>query len=211
MANNGFLRFAPFVLSAGLVVGGLVVPGVVTSGWHEEEEALRASVNTVRAETDSVKDENQSAMASVVQEATGVDKSRYRRDGENIREFLRISSTWSSCKEYNAARTRAQEKYGVADDSSFFTDYMPYMPESSHPEYDGTTKGDNMIDSRGLNLALGDVEVYMADTDGSNIRYFAKFETHSTDGEHESGRDSLFMCSVDSDGKISDASAVFLT
>lgn len=97
--------------------------------------------------------------------------------------------------------------FGVAEDSQFLTDYMPYIPVDSVGGGGRVTKNGNRIDASGLSLELGGVSPTLVSMDGRLYEYVTLFDVHPKGGDKSVGSDCVLICKVDSDGVLTDVYA----
>lgn len=192
-------------LVAALVMG--LVLGITIVGSDSEIEQKQAQMSQLETELSEAEDARVAQAEEVSDSLLGVDSDRMVADDEVIEGFLDAALTWTSHEEYMAARSTVQRKYGLAEDSSFMTAFLP--DGSLISKKDRTGKQYNLIDELGLTSQVGSYHTSVLKVEGTLYRYFIEVNVQgkSADGEGASTLPSLVMLTVDENGTITDVEA----
>ncbi|MBD5585325.1 MAG: hypothetical protein HDQ88_09605 [Clostridia bacterium] len=140
---------------------------------------------------------------TIVSDATNVDAELIARDMSATDNLMKQVFTWSSNREYTKARNDIMETYGLKEDSTFMTEFMPDMVVKSR---DGTEY--YPIDVMELNATFDKVDVQLRNVAGDKYSYFCKvtWYVRGSLGTSES-TNSVFLFDTDSDGTIQNLEA----
>lgn len=150
----------------------------------------------LKAEQDSVK------------AVTGMDANRATKDDKIAEDFFRKIMNWSSLEEYNAIRIGLAEEYGLKENGSFLSVFMPPVVDSVSP--DGSHY--NRIDTLGLNVNYEYMDSYVTGIVNTTYSYaaFVTFSSASAKG-NEGFATVMATYDVDVDGNISNLYAYTVT
>lgn len=143
-----------------------------------------------------------------VQAVTGMDANRAAKDNKIAESFFKEIMNWSSLDEYNQIRTNLAENYGLRENSSFLTVFMPPVVDSVSP--DGSHY--NRIDTLGLNVSYEDMDSYVTGIKNTTYSYasFVTFSSASANG-NEGFATVMATYDIDVDGNISNLYAYTVT
>lgn len=195
------------LLFVGIGIAAVLVPNAVIAGWKEEESVVAREISDRREKGSDIDEVVATQQADVTKTVSGYDAERAKSDCETIKSFLSTVCSWESCEEYDAAREKAMKEFGVAKDSQFMTDYMPYVAVDSVGGGGRVMKGGNRIDASGLSLELGGADSTLTSMDGRIYGYVTLFDVHPKGGNKSDGSDCVLICKVDSDGILTDVYA----
>lgn len=209
--NQKVARVSPW---AGVVFLG-VIAGLCWGGyagfqyWSSQELAQKQIVYETRLqEAQDALEEVERQEAQMLAEASDSNAARIERDGVIIDNMLSETLIWMDFEGYSDARKTAMEHYGIAEDSRFMAVYLPEIHETPETA-DGSTY--NYIDVNGINVHYEGKNLHLCEIEGDVYRYFAEVTTSSMDRHGNEGfSKSVFLCSVNGDGKITDVDAYTL-
>lgn len=197
------------VLVIGLVaalLAGLVL-AITASGSSSEVKAKQAEMSQLETELSETEDARVAQEQEVSASLLGVDTDRIAADDKVIDGFLSDALTWSSHEEYMNARSTVQRKYGLDENSSFMTAFLPDGEAIS--KKDRTGKQYNLIDELGLTSLVGSYDASVLKVEGTLYTYFIEVNVQgkSADGKGSSSLPSLVLLTVDENGTISNVDA----
>lgn len=141
----------------------------------------------------------------LVYDVTGLDTQRLSKDKTVISQFLSLVCTWDSYDDYMTARDTVMRRYGLTEDDSFMTVFMPVVGNITSP--DGTKY--NQIDTNGLNMRYEDVSQYVTKIRAGEYTYFSIVDICSTwSNGGEAISHAAILYTINADGDIYDITAV---
>lgn len=191
----------PLVAAAILVVAGGSF--LSTRSSHEaslqEQERHILELKEHKAELEAEHDERE---RSVNDQVSGTDSARLKADENLIDQVLNTALTWESHAEYESARTTMTTVYGLPEDSTFMTAFLPEAPlnvDSEGTEYP-------LIDLLGLDSRVNDFRTEVISAQGTEYAYLVLVDvwTTSDDGQAGARNTATVMLTTDGDGGVSD-------
>lgn len=166
---------------------------------RQELNNLQNSLKTKSAETKVVKN-------TVIKSTTGYNAERAATDDEEFRKFMNVVCTWNSYESYNKARNIIISDYGIDENSSFMTQFMPKVGNIVE-----NGKNYNLIDGGNWNMKFDSMKSYVISISSNIYTYFAIVDVVTTSREAKGG-EAVSRCvvtyDIDADHKISRISAI---
>jgi len=192
-----------FPAAAGaLLVVTATVSGITAAGQAEILEAQDAQVASINAKTDDARAAAAAVDDEVALQGTGASAERVASDRDIVVEIAKRALTWDDDATYRDARASTMRSYGLTEDSTFMTSFLPDAPvnrDSQGNEYP-------YIDAAGLNSTVGDTVVKVLDVDGLDYSYLALVDVQasSSDGLATASSVATIFVTIDGDGAVSD-------
>ena len=193
------VTIATGVVFVGSLLGSLGIHSVFQSEYNDVSVALSG----VKNEIATLGTSKEKTVYDAVGEGTGIDLERLDRDKTKINEFLKKIFTWSSYDEYMKMRESLKSEYGLKEDSSLLTNFLPTFPD----RVDGNGKHYNEIDTNKLQITYDKLVLYPVSI-GTSYKYLAEVDVTSKSETGGQGTAHAFMeITVTADGNISDITA----
>jgi len=195
-------RFAfPLVAGAILLVTS-IVSGVTFYGESTTLAAQQVKVDDLTAAVDEAQSTTDAVEMTISLTDSGADPARVARDTDTIGELVGQALTWDSQESYNEARASTMRIYGLAEDSTFMTSFLPVAPvniDSQGNEYP-------YIDAAGLNSLVGDVQAKLLSVDAVKYSYMAlvDVQAESSDGRGVAVNVATVFLTIDGEGALTD-------
>lgn len=192
-------KFVPIVISIAFTAIVGCVYFFNTKKWDntlfEQQSMIEEYQNAINIQMQSL----QQAEDNAVSCASGIDFSKVAKDDETVKSFLEMIMTWGSYEEYEAIRQKLVNEYGVSEDSTFMTTFLPAV---KNKEKNG--KNYNVIDNNDLNMTYEDMDSYVVKISNETYSYFTIVEWSSADEFGNEGKSkAVFTYDVSSEGNIS--------
>lgn len=199
-----------------LLVLALLLAGVRYSlsqqGWGQERSVAQAEVTKLERARSQQKEQIRQARAQKAREVLGASPNRLSEDEQTITSLTRTIFTWDSAKSYDGARSTLKKRYGLSEEGSFLTGFMPPARFTEDAEGERYT----YIDTVGVSSRPGgDPKVHLRHVSGTEYSYVVLLETKigSKGVKVNRGqaptvsRPVVLEVTVDGAGEISDLSA----
>lgn len=205
--SNAFARkWLPLIICGVLMVGGIGTASVIQSGRDSQLAEQNTTIHGLENRIDTLEAAQSEDVDKAVQLASGLDSARVAQDDEAARALLEQAFNWDSKETYDAARNSIKEMYGLSDDSSFLSVFMPEMGNINVGD-----REINEIDARGLNISFSGMQSNVTAINGDLYTYFTIVTVTSSDstGATADG-ESAFVYTVNGNGELSDLAAYAL-
>lgn len=193
----------PVIIGCVVVIVAAIYSTSVASNRQANLDSLDSQIASVKSRISVLETTANDEAASAVYIASGIDSARQAIDDAVVEEFLQIVFEWDSLATYNEARELVMSTYGLSEDDTFMTVFMPYVASA---EINGVEIND--IDTNGLNMSYSEIESYVTNISGDYYTYFTLVTVESSDsnGATADGT-SVFIYTVDANGNLSNLSA----
>lgn len=192
-------KIAPFLVAIAIAAGGVIYSKMSSSNYDALLAEQRETMGDLQATIDSSDKEATVSAQNVVSVLTGVDYDRMADDKAVAEELVSMVTTWSNWDEYDSARNKLMETYGLTEEDSFVTTFMPKVGKGSpkNPDY-------NMIDASGWNMKFDGMDQYLVKIDGDKYTYLSNVTMRSTYNDRSATSSAMVMYTIDGEGKVSD-------
>ena len=215
-AGRSFLRRNALVLTMAAVLTAVIVASTLT--WAAQTRAVEAQgtrISELEVQLQTTQRQKAEQVDEDVLQSLGISQSRIEADEPIIARFVETAFTWDSGLAYEEARVDLKDRYDLAEEDPFLTDFMP----PSRFNEDSSGKRYYYIDSQGMNSAVSgdpDIEVVKVTADEYTYAVFVELaitsdavtQNGSSSAEVTAERTMLLFVTVDADGGLHDISGV---
>ncbi|WP_017605618.1 hypothetical protein [Nocardiopsis alkaliphila] len=199
----GFFQRNAFPLVAAVIL--VVAGGSFLSTRSSQEASLQEQEQHIseleerKAELEAEHDERE---RSINDQVSGTDSARLEADENLIHQLLNTALTWESHAEYESARTTMTNVYGLPEDSTFMTAFLPEAPLN----VDGEGTEYPLIDLLGLDSRVNDFHTEVISVQGTEYAYLVLVDvwTTSDDGQASARNTATVMLTTDGAGGVSE-------
>lgn len=180
-----------------LVLMALAYAVTAASGPGAQQEAQRAGVQT---EIQELLETGEAQRAERDDVLLGTRVQRVQDDREDITALAALALTWQDQESYNEARASVQRRYGLPEEGSFMTTFLPPAPvnvDSEGTEYP-------YIDAMGLNSRVDGIDLWVQEVEGTRYDYVVLVSVSATSADAQSFATdtSVMLLSTDGSGGL---------
>lgn len=156
-----------------LLLLGLIVAAAGTRATIAQEvrdrdlEVAASQVTHLETQLADQQARNEAAAGEAVRAVLGMSPDRMDRDRLLIAGMVEQAFTWDSAADYLATRESLQRRYGLHEQDSFLSEFLPppnYRQDTEHRRYYG-------IDAAGLNASPNHPQILPRDVTGTSYEY----------------------------------------
>lgn len=201
--NTRLRKYLPLIACGVILVCGALFSGLVQSDRSSQLGEQYRTITGLENRIDTLEAAVNEDTAEAVHLASGLDSARVVKDDDAARALLEKVFDWDSKETYDAARESVKSEYGLADDSTFLSVFMPAVNN-----IDVGGREINEIDARGLNMSYSDMQSNVTGINGDLYTYFTIVTVESSDSSGATAQgESAFVYTVDGEGNLSDLAA----
>lgn len=195
LKNNLF----PLLAGALLVITG-AVSGVTLAGQAAQLDAQQAKLDAITAKVNAARSAASNVETAVSLKGAGADPDRVASDTRVMGDLLNRALSWDSDASYNEARESTMRVYGLTENSTFMTSFLPPSPvnrDSEGNEYP-------YIDAAGLNSQVGGFKARLLSVDAVDYSYMVLVDVQakSSDGLGKAGNVATVFVTIDGEGAL---------
>lgn len=184
-------------LTVGLSVGALVARQGMLVDADAAYEAAQSKLTSAKADYER-------QASRTLAEASDADLDRMSDDSANIEGLLRLATTWDDYTSYVSARSSIINDYGIAEDSSFMSEFMP-----APITYTGTDGDErNTIDDSDANTTFVSRDTYLVGTSDGVYSYVSRVCANSSTNSTTKSATYIVSCDTTESGDIINLSAI---
>lgn len=192
-----------YIITIGVCLGIVLLSVLVSMGRvNSAKDALDANtgkLNDLQAKVDIALVGQTTADKELILSETGYDMGRVNADVAVAEEFMQKVFDWDTNAKYVKVREDLKKEYGLSDDSTFMTVFMPepYVNVAR----DGTEYP--QIDILGLNANYEEMDTQVRNIANGTYSYFArvKWYAKTADGATEA-TESMFLFDTNDDHEL---------
>lgn len=206
MGKTRIFILVAFVAAAIFSVGFLVF-NLQEAAVAQERANVAAAEEEARVRQEA--EAKQAAIEKTASEATGVLTERVEADEEVLTSVAKLFSNWANYDEYSANREALINDWGVPEDSTVLTRFMPFIEATPDPQSNNELV--NVVDLNGWHSEFVSIEPYVVGQDSDSYEYFCIVTLSTSDANGSTAEGTCGMsCSVSTSGKISDLEVITL-
>ena len=155
------------LFSLGAIFMGFVYMKSISSYDAEIDEQL-SEISDLKVKLDKANLSYEETKATMSEDVGGLNVAKTVADDEIAKAFFAKVMTWDSYQEYADIREDLMKNYGLAEDSSFLTKFMPEVRQVQ-------SSGGNLynrIDQDGLNSSFTDMKSRALEVTPNGYKYF---------------------------------------
>lgn len=166
----------PIILSVIFAIVMWLGAGITISKQNSALAQQATEISSIKNRIAILQTEQTNHRIELIQSTTGLNLHRVSQDDVVISDFMNLVCTWDTYAEYTHARETIMRRYGLSEDSSFMTVFMPNIPNKV--DVDGTQI--NRIDVFEYNMMFESVSSYVTDIRVDEYTYFSIVKISST-------------------------------